>query len=94
MLTNGQSWFPPELLAQTFKLAQQAVDNAPTVAQLSDLTARENEIATYVAEGMSNREIAQHLGISEPTVKSHLTQIFRKLELNDRVGLVLHLKRA
>ena len=94
MLANGQSWFPPDLLAQTFELAQQAAEPAQPPKPLHALTARENEIAGYVAKGLSNREIALHLGISEPTVKSHLTQIFRKLELNDRVGLVLHLKRA
>lgn len=94
MLTNGQSWFPPGLLDETFKLAQQASATSAKQTPISSLTPRENEIAHCVAEGMSNRYIADSLGISEPTVKTHLTRIYNKLELKDRVGLVLHLKRA
>jgi two-component system nitrate/nitrite response regulator NarL len=94
MLANGQSWFPPGLLEETFKLAQQAVRTPEDYHPTNALTPRENEIARCVAEGMSNRNIADLLGISEPTVKTHLSRVFRKLELKDRVGLVLHLKRA
>ena len=92
MLANGQSWFPPGLLDETFKLAQQAAGASAQKNPISALTSRENEIARCVAEGMSNRYIAETLGISETTVKTHLTRIFRKLDLKDRVGLVLHLK--
>ncbi len=94
MLANGQSWFPPGLLDETFRLAQQATGAASGQKQITSLTSRENEVAGYVAEGMSNRQIADLLGISEVTVKTHLTRIFKKLELKDRVGLVLHLKQA
>ena len=94
MLANGQSWFPPGLLDETFKLAQQAAGASAQQNPISALTPRENEVARCVAEGLSNRSIADVLGISEPTVKAHLTRIFRKLELKDRVGLVLHLKRS
>jgi DNA-binding NarL/FixJ family response regulator len=94
MLTNEQSWFPPGLLDETFKLAQQATSATPRQKQIKSLTSRENEVAGYVAEGMSNRQIADLLGISEVTVKTHLTRIFKKLQLKDRVGLVLHIKQA
>lgn len=94
MLTNGQSWFPPALLAEAFRLARQAVQAPRQQPRIESLTARENQIAGYVAEGMSNRKIAEELDISEPTVKSHLTNIFRKLQLNDRVALVLLLKQT
>jgi DNA-binding NarL/FixJ family response regulator len=94
MLANGQSWFPPELLDETFRLAQQATGAVPEQRQLKLLTSRENEVAGYVADGMSNRQIADLLGISEVTVKTHLTRVFKKLQLKDRVGLVLYLKQA
>ena len=94
MIANELSWFPPGLLDETFKLAQQVTSTAPRQKHIESLTLRENEIAGYVAEGMSNRQIADLLGISEVTVKTHLTRIFKKLQLNDRVGLVLHLKQA
>jgi DNA-binding NarL/FixJ family response regulator len=94
LLSHGQSWFPPQMLDETFRLAQQAVKPAQEQAQLDILTAREKDIAHSVGEGKSNRQIADLYDISEPTVKTHLTNIFRKLELRDRVGLVLYLKQA
>lgn len=48
------------------------------------LTQRENDILALLAEGRSNREIAQHLYLSEKTVKAHLAAIFRKLGVTNR----------
>jgi len=94
LLANGQSWFPPQMLDETFRLAQQAANPSSNQKQLEILTSREKDIALAVSEGKSNRQIADLFDISEPTVKTHLTNIFRKLELKDRVGLVLYLKQA
>ncbi|MCP4877992.1 MAG: response regulator transcription factor [Gammaproteobacteria bacterium] len=94
MLENGQSWFPPQMLEETFELARQSASPDQQWSQLEQLTEREKQIALAVSEGMSNRQIADVLDISEPTVKAHLTNIFKKLELKGRVGLVLYLKQA
>lgn len=94
LLGRGQSWFPPQMLEQTFRLAQQAVNPAASQKPLDMLTEREKEIALAVADGKSNRQIADLYDISEPTVKTHLSNIFKKLELKDRVGLVLYLKQT
>ena len=94
LMENGQSWFPPQMLDETFRLAQQVASPSKNQEQLEILTAREKDIAFAVGEGKSNRQIADLFDISEPTVKSHLTSIFKKLELKDRVGLVLYLKQA
>lgn len=56
---------------------------------LSNLTQRESEIATLVGIGESNKQIALHLSITERTVKAHLTEIFRKLDVADRLKLAL-----
>ena len=93
-VADGQSWFPPQMLQQTFALAQQAATTQNNEKSLEILTEREKEIALAVADGKSNRQIADSLEISEPTVKTHLTHIFKKLDLKDRVGLVLYLKQA
>ena len=92
LVAAGDSWFPPPLLKQTFALAQQAIKPSLRSDLLTALTARESEIALAVCDGNSNRRIAEMLGISEATVKTHLTNIFRKLEVEDRMGLVLTLK--
>ena len=56
---------------------------------LRNITRREHEIATLVGNGESNKQIARRLEITERTVKAHLTEIFRKLNVADRLKLAL-----
>lgn len=58
-------------------------------AQLDCLTSRENEILGCLKKGLSNREIANNLYISEKTVKTHLKNIFRKLNITKRTEAIL-----
>ena len=62
-------------------------DTAPIDAQ--PLTEREREVLSLVAEGYSNKLIAARLGISERTVKNHLTYIMIKLRASDRTHAVV-----
>jgi two-component system, NarL family, nitrate/nitrite response regulator NarL len=55
------------------------------------LTGREQHVATLVCHGLSNKDIAQRLGISEGTVKSHVHRILRKLGVQNRCALILAL---
>jgi len=54
------------------------------------LTPREEQVVALVAEGLSNRDIAQELALSEHTVKKYLFRIFDKLGISTRVELVLY----
>ena len=57
---------------------------------LGELHRRELEVLKLAGKGMSNKEIAAELSISERTVQTHLTNIFRKLEVGSRTEAVLH----
>ena len=61
--------------------------------RISPLTPREIEILDRVAQGNSNKEIAYGLGISDQTVKNHITSILRKLAVNDRTQAVIYALR-
>jgi DNA-binding NarL/FixJ family response regulator len=57
---------------------------------VDDLTPRELEVLTLIAEGMGNKEIAKELVISEKTVKNHINNIFSKLHVSDRSQAMLY----
>jgi DNA-binding NarL/FixJ family response regulator len=77
-VTEGNVWMPPVL---------QAAFTRQDPASHKRLTRRESEIIRCVATGMRNAEVAEHLSLSENTVKTHLTNIFQKLSIRDRLGL-------
>jgi DNA-binding NarL/FixJ family response regulator len=80
----GQKRIPPDIAAD---LAEHATDDA--------LTAREIDVLKLIGSGNSNKLIADHLSISEATVKSHVTNILSKLGANDRAHAVtIGLKRG
>ena len=62
-------------------------------AIFSPLTSREVEVLDCLARGQSNKEIAGQLGISDQTVKNHITSILRKLQVNDRTQAVIYALR-
>jgi DNA-binding NarL/FixJ family response regulator len=69
--------------------AGQARTPARTLPGLADLTEREREVLSLVAEGLSNAELAQTLHVSLPTAKTHVSRILTKLGARDRTQLVI-----
>ena len=67
---------------------------APVIESTQLLSSREQEIAAYVARGLSNKEIARELGISHWTVSAHLRRSFTKLGISRRMELCLLLNTA
>lgn len=61
--------------------------------KVAELTKREYQIVTLVAEGLKNKDIAERLCISPTTVRHHLSSIFIKLEVPDRLKLIVFAHR-
>ena len=85
----------PILADQVLRQFQELSRQSETQPFLSPLTTREMEILDYIAQGWLNKHIAVHLGISEQTIKNHVTSILRKLNANARTeAVVLALRRG
>ena len=81
IILNEDSYIQPNLLpALNSRLINRDIDKE----KLESLTKRELEILKQVAEGMFNKEIANNLNISERTVKNHISNIFKKIDVSDR----------
>ena len=80
-IMNNDSYIHPRLIpALNSRLINRDMDKE----KLKSLTRREVEILAQVASGMFNKEIANNLGISERTVKNHISNIFKKIDVSDR----------
>ena len=85
---RGETWVDPRMAA-LLERDQLGLSETPTARNDSGLTGREMEIVRLVAQGNKNKEVGATLRISERTVKTHLTNIFQKLGVRDRVALVM-----
>lgn len=89
---QGEAWFERRLVAKVIEDLRTGsrgrVDEAIS-ARVNRLTPREREVIALVGEGLKNRVIAQRLGLSESTVRHHLTAVFDKLGVADRLELVI-----
>lgn len=88
---RGQIWLSGEQLEYLIEV----VTHVPSLRAVNSkgmklLTAREEQVVALVADGLSNREIADELNLSEHTVKKYLFRIFDKLGISSRVELVLY----
>ena len=87
---QGQYWLegrPVQNLVEV--LRDLTVQTAPPPRRTFGLTTRELEVVTLITEGCTNKDIAKQFGISEETVKRHLTNIFNKLGVGNRLELAL-----
>jgi DNA-binding NarL/FixJ family response regulator len=86
----GQVWANSRELGYLLEAVSQAMPRMVDAKGLTLLSKREQEVVHCVAEGMSNREIAKHLTLTEHTVKNYLFRIFDKLGVSSRVEVVLY----
>src|SRR3954463_2378143 len=94
-VVTGQSLISPSMASKLLNEFNTLVKRAEEKQQFPAprLTDRELEVLKLVAQGMSNREIAEHLYISENTVKNHVRNILEKLHLHSRMEAVVYAVR-
>ena len=86
---DGEALIAPNVTVRLLSAFAGRADVAAPAAPLDPLTAREEEVATVVARGLSNSEIAAELHVSLSTVKTHLASLMTKLGVRNRVEIAI-----
>lgn len=91
VVNSGNVWIGKSLMQRLVQSATKAAPKAPdsSTEWAQELTQREQEVALLAANGASNSAIATECNISERTVKAHLSAVFVKLNITDRLQLAL-----
>lgn len=84
--SNGEVWINRKDIKGVISSIQSFFKNLET----HGISKREKEVIKFVAKGYTNKEIAEVLHISEQTVKCHLSRIYKKLGINNRLHLALY----
>ncbi len=95
VISHGGLWLGSELLKRLIEVSAKLVGNQPKQVEslLAQLTKRQKDVAIEAAKGLSNKEIARILKITDRTVKAHLAATFECLKVKDRLQLALMLNR-
>jgi DNA-binding NarL/FixJ family response regulator len=89
IVAAGDALIAPAITKRLIEQFARAAPPSTASPQIASLTPREREVLTLVARGLSNREIAAELVLSEATVKTHVKRVLAKLEVRDRVQAVV-----
>lgn len=84
MVTSGELWFTRKKLTDVISCMREMK------AEVHQLTKRETEIVRMICKGFRNKEIAQELQVTGPSVKKHLNHLYKKAGVKDRLQLALH----
>jgi two-component system nitrate/nitrite response regulator NarL len=87
---QGEVWLDRSMMGGVLDKMTQAPEIDPEKAKIASLTDREREVIALIAEGLKNKQIGQRLFISETTVTHHLSSVFSKLDVSDRLELIIY----
>lgn len=88
----GEIWLDRTMTADIFRELSSAnyYKRDPEEVKIASLTNRERDVISLIGEGLKNKEIAARLFISDSTVRHHLTSVYEKLDVSDRLELVIY----
>jgi len=85
-VSRGEAVCPPQLCSVLFRFVAQTPREMPlrTTTSKPDLTLRQQQLVTLVAKGLTNKEIASHLNLSQFTVRNHIHRILKQVDAGSR----------
>lgn len=90
----GNVWLYPEFIQSMIMMMTKDSSNEKSLVALERLTPKEKEVANFIYQGLSNQEIAEVANISLRTVKAHISAIFEKTGVKDRINLVVLMRKS
>lgn len=87
---QGEVWLDRLMMGSVIEQISEKKESEPHKEKIATLTEREREVVGLVGEGLKNKQIAARLFISETTVTHHLSSVFSKLEVSDRLELIIY----
>lgn len=87
---EGEVWIERSMMGSMIQELNKPPMVDPEVTKIESLTDREREVIALVGEGLKNKQVGERLFISETTVTHHLSSVFSKLEVSDRLELIIY----
>jgi len=87
---EGEVWIERSMMGSMIQEFNKPQLPNPEMTKIESLTDREREVIALVGEGLKNKQVGERLFISETTVTHHLSSVFSKLEVSDRLELIIY----
>jgi two-component system, NarL family, nitrate/nitrite response regulator NarL len=89
-VNKGEVWIERSMMGSMIQELSRPAMVDPELVKIESLTDREREVIALVGEGLKNKQVGERLFISETTVTHHLSSVFSKLEVSDRLELIIY----
>jgi DNA-binding NarL/FixJ family response regulator len=87
---EGEVWIERSMMGSMIQEFSKPAMVDPEITKIESLTDREREVISLIGEGLKNKQVGERLFISETTVTHHLSSVFSKLEVSDRLELIIY----
>jgi DNA-binding NarL/FixJ family response regulator len=89
-VSEGEVWIERSMMGSMIQELSKPAMVDPEVSKIESLTDREREVIALIGEGLKNKQVGERLFISETTVTHHLSSVFSKLDVSDRLELIIY----